>query len=90
MALQLGQRHLTVAVADDDVVDRHVADQSRGALLLLGEQRFDPARRALADQDHAGPADHPVHGVEMSGRRDTGVTRHLPRRLSNAQAAAPV
>ena len=67
MALQLGQRNLALAVADDDVVDRNVADQSRGALLLLGQQRFDPGRRSLGDEDDAGPADHPVHRVEVAG-----------------------
>ena len=33
--LQFGQRNLALAVADDDVVDRDIADESGGALLLL-------------------------------------------------------
>ena len=69
MALKLGQRNLALLVADDNVVDRYVTDQPGSALLLLGQQRFNPCRRAFGDEDHARPAYHPVYGVEVTGDR---------------------
>ena len=65
VAAELAQRDLALVVADDDVVDRGVADDAGDLLLLLREQAADPARHALGDQDHPGPAEHPVDGVQL-------------------------
>ena len=62
-----GQRHLTLVVADDDLVDRGVADDAGGLLLLLCEQLLDTAGIALGDEDDARLTDHAMYGVEMGG-----------------------
>src|SRR3954468_22308860 len=46
---QLAQRDLALVVADDDVVDRGVADDAGDLLLLLREQAAHPVGGALAD-----------------------------------------
>ena len=42
------------------------------ALALVGEQRLEPVRRALADQDDAGLSDDAVDDVHRSRRGDVG------------------
>ena len=70
---ELAQRDLALVVADDDVVDRGVADDPGDLLLLLGEQAADPARaRPRRPGSMPGPAEHPVHGVELGGAGDAG------------------
>ena len=63
--LQLLDRHLPVLVADLEVIDRHVVGDPRDPLLLGREQARQPVRGALADQDHPGLADRPVHHVHV-------------------------
>ena len=77
---ELAQRDLALVVADDDVVDRGVADDAGDLLLLLREQAADPAGHALGDEDDPGPAEHAVDGVQLLGAGDAGgdppVTAH--------------
>ena len=88
-ALELRERHLALLVADEDLVDRRLADDPGDALLLLREEALHAVRHALGDQDDAGPADDAVHGVELRGAGDGLGDRHWPRMLSSAQPAAP-
>src|SRR5690625_483125 len=80
---QLRDRDLPLAVADDDVDDRHLAGHAGVLLLLRGEQVAYAAGNALADQDDARASDHTVQDVLVLGERDGGFD--VPAALEHLQ-----
>src|SRR6202007_1658308 len=82
LLVQLPDRDLSLAIADLEVVDRHLAGDPRDPLLLGGEQARQAVRGALADQDDARLADGPVDYVHVPvsgdrGRRGEAATQAL-------------
>ena len=70
-AVELAQRHQTLAVADVEDQDRHVrAEHAGDPLALAVHQAVDPRHRALGDQRDTGAADrteHQVAGARVDG-----------------------
>ncbi len=66
----LRQRHLALAVADDQLVDRSLGGDPLVLGALGGHQRLEPVRVALADQDDPRGPDDPMHDVLLTVEGD--------------------
>ena len=73
MVAQLGNRHLVLAGADVDLIDRHATGNLVHALFQLVQGGAKAVLIAFAHEDDARIADDPVNKILLAGGGDAGL-----------------